>query len=37
MDAENFTYLIVYHGKKHYSGRLKRFIVMFTKETYLLG
>ena len=36
MDAENFTYLSVYHGKKHYSARLKRFIVMFTKETCLL-
>ena len=34
--TENFTYLSVYHGKKHYSARLKRFI-MFTKETCLLG
>ena len=31
MDAETFTYLSDYHGKKHYSARLKRFIVMFTK------
>ena len=36
MDTENFTYLSVYHGKKQYSARLKRFI-MFTKETCLLG
>ena len=36
MDAENFTHLLVYHGKKHYSARLKCFIVMFTKETCLL-
>ena len=36
MDAENFTYLSVYYGKKHYSARLKRVTVMFTKETCLL-
>ena len=36
LDAENFTHLSVYHGKKHYSARLKGFIVMFTKETCLL-
>ena len=36
MDAEDFTYLPVYHGKKHYSARLKRFIVMFTKKACLL-
>ena len=35
MDAENFTYLSVYYGKKHYSARLKRVTVMFTKETCL--
>ena len=35
MDAEHFTYLSVYHGRKTYSARLKRFI-MFTKETCLL-
>ena len=36
MDAENFTYLSVYRGKKHYSARLKHSIVMFTKKTCLL-
>ena len=36
MDAENFTYLSVYHDKKHCAARIKRFIVMFTKETCLL-
>ena len=36
MDAENFTYVSVYHGKKHYVARLNRFIVMFSKKTCLL-
>ena len=30
MDAENFTYLSVYHGKKNYAAQLKRFIVILT-------